>query len=194
MIIALGTQNRAKVAACKNAFGVMQRQFDMADKEILFIPLATTTSVPDMPLTQTDMKKGARQRALFVYKDARQKHSHIDFALGLEGGVYRQKSAKESYLQNWVYAFDGKRGHFGSSASLPLPQAITRALYDEGRELAEVMDTLSGLSDVRSANGAFGILTHDLIARSASFEMAVICALTPFFNKEYYKEGSYDYR
>jgi non-canonical (house-cleaning) NTP pyrophosphatase len=67
-----------------------------------------------------------------------------------------------------------------------LPAVITDALFEERRELAEVIDNMSGLNDVRSGAGAFGILSRNLIIRSGSFKLAVISALTPFFNKEYY--------
>lgn len=189
MIVGIGSQNNAKIQACKNAVVALQKQFNIKNEENLFVPLKTTTTVPDMPLTQANIKKGARERALFVYKQLIHKKQSIDYTIGLEGGVFRDGPLSDSYLQNWVYAFDGERGYFGSSASLPLPQIITQALYDERRELAEVIDKMSGLSDVRSGNGAFGILTRNMITRSASFEMAITCALSPFFNKEYYKKG-----
>lgn len=190
MIIGLGSQNKAKIKACENAFKKLQSKFRQKNEAIHIIPLRTETSVADMPLTQAEMRKGALERALFVYERFSAQKQDFDYTLGLEGGVYRNMPQAESYLQNWVYAFDGQGGHYGSSASLPLPGIITEALFDERRELAEVVDEISGLSDVRSRNGAFGILSNNLITRSASFETAVICALTPFFNKKFYSKGS----
>jgi len=184
MIVGIGSLNKAKIKACKKAVQTVCFRFSCGiNTNISFLTVQTKTSVPDMPLNQVEMMNGALERALFVFRVS----ENIDFAIGLEGGVYRNPLTEESYLQNWVYVFDGREGHFGSSVSLPLPFKIVQALYEEKRELAEIIDRLSGLSDVRSQNGAFGVLTRDLITRSLSFEQALLCALTPFFNKPYYR-------
>jgi non-canonical (house-cleaning) NTP pyrophosphatase len=39
---------------------------------------------------------------------------------------------------------------------------------------------------VRSRQGAWGILSRDLVTRSMSFEMALIAAFAPFYNREMY--------
>jgi non-canonical (house-cleaning) NTP pyrophosphatase len=49
------------------------------------------------------------------------------------------------------------------------------------------MDEFSGQNDVRSNQGAFGLLTRNLITRDDSFYYAVINAMVPFLNKQYYK-------
>ena len=189
MRVVIGSTNKTKIAACKTAFDLVGKTFGAPDlQRTEFVSMASQTEVPDMPLTSDEIMKGALQRALFAYKEMQS----CTFAVGMEGGVFEVSVAdgkKNAYLQNWVYVYDGRQGYFGSSPALPLPLTIQKALYEEGRELAEIIDTLSGKSDVRSKNGAFGILTHDLITRTASFEWAVINALVPFFNKEYYGEG-----
>ena len=183
MRIAIGSRNRAKVSAVRDAFLILQQTLP-ADfsKAPLFLETDTETSIPDMPLSQNELMQGALERALFTYKQ----FETVDFALGLEGGVYRNKLYKAVFLQSWVYAFNGSHGYFGSSAALPLPDKIADALYKEGRELSEIIDIISGKTDVRSNEGAFGILTQNMITRSQSFETAVIAAMTPFFNPVFY--------
>ncbi len=187
MRVVIGSTNKTKIAACKTAFVMAGDAFSgFNHRQIDFISLPSQTDVPDMPLTYTDIMKGALQRALFVYK----KVESCTFSVGMEGGVFELTASddkKTAYLQNWVYVYDGQQGYFGSSPALPLPVSIQTALYEEGRELAEVIDMLSGKTDVRSKNGAFGILTHDLLTRTDSFKWAVINALIPFINKKYYK-------
>ena len=59
----------------------------------------------------------------------------------------------------------------------------------EGRkELGLVIDEVSGKRDVRSREGAWGVLTRDLVTRSMSFEVALIAAFAPFYNSEMYTE------
>jgi inosine/xanthosine triphosphatase len=150
--------------------------------EIKFFTTKAHTSVPDMPLTQKELMQGALERALFTYK----KNEQLDYSIGLEGGVFQAGQNGRAFLQSWVYAFNGKSGYHGSSPALPLPAAIVTALFKENRELSEVIDTISGKEDVRSNEGTFGILTHNLITRSNSFELAVIAAMSPFFNSYFY--------
>lgn len=187
MKIAIGSKNKAKIAAVTTAFERLLQAFPLCKfEDVEFIPLSTQTTIPDMPLSQEQMIEGAIQRAHFAFKQM----TGLDFALGLEGGTFPVLSPGlngevQTFLQNWVFAFDGQRGFLGSSPALPLPDSIVRPLYREGRELAEIIDAFSGKEDVRSNEGAFGILTRQLLTRSASFELAVINAMVPFFNEAY---------
>jgi len=57
----------------------------------------------------------------------------------------------------------------------------------EGRiELGLVIDQMAGMQDVRSRQGAWGVLSRDLVTRSMSFELALIAAFAPFYNKKMY--------
>ncbi len=184
MIFSVGTRNPAKLSAAQKAVKQLLTRFDHPPEgAIRFNQTSTSTSVPDMPLTIHDVMQGALERALFTYKT----FPESDFALGLEGGVYAVPEQNAVFLQSWAYAFNGQNGFFGSSPALPLPKAIITPLFEEQKELSEVIDHLSGKHDVRSNEGAFGVLTRDLITRSDSFVMAVTAALTPFFNSDYYE-------
>lgn len=191
MLVGIGSKNRAKIGACKKAFNSLQSRFKAElPQPIQFKSLSTKTTVPEMPLLTEDLMKGSLQRALFVYEELRELNLSPQFSIGLEGGVFRASNNGDqphSFLQNWVYVFDGKHGYFGCSPGLTLPEAISKPLFEEGKELAEVIDQVSGQDDTRSKNGAFGILTRDLLTRSKSFETAIINAMVPFLNKTYYQ-------
>ncbi len=183
MKIGIGSQNKAKVSAVQAAFSILQQTGSAEFKDrLLFVKTDTQTSISEMPLSQYELMQGALERALFTYNN----FSKPDFAIGLEGGVYMDKTHNAVFLQSWAYAFNGSRGYFGSSAALPLPDKITDALFGQGRELSAVIDTLSGKKDVRSHEGTFGILTQNIITRGQSFETAIIAAMTPFFNPVFY--------
>ena len=51
-----------------------------------------------------------------------------------------------------------------------------------------MIDEISGKTDVRSRQGAWGVLSRDLVTRSMSFELALIAAFAPFYNPEMYTE------
>jgi len=190
MIIAIGSKNPAKINACHIALKKIKSVFpDKFNGNTDFLTFKAKSSVSDMPLTQNEILNGARNRAFITYQSI-SKNSPIDFAIGMEGGVYNTSEIENKFdqviLQNWVFAYDGTRGFFGCSAGIPLPTKISSQLFKEKRELAEVIDQASGQNDIRSKNGAFGILTNDLFTRSHAFETATINALIPFFNTKYY--------
>ncbi len=187
MRIGIGSKNKAKVSAVKNAFKALAQAFDRpAFLSVDFFTVSTQTSVPEMPLSTEQMVEGAIERARFTFRHLK----NLDFAIGLEGGTFSLLTPSlhgeaQFFLQNYVYVFDGQHGALGASPAVPLPKTVVHALYREHRELAEIMDTLTGKEDVRSNEGAFGVFTHGLLARSASFEIAVINAMVPFLNDLY---------
>jgi non-canonical (house-cleaning) NTP pyrophosphatase len=50
-----------------------------------------------------------------------------------------------------------------------------------------VIDEVAGQQDVRSRQGAWGVLSRDLFTRAMSFEVALIAAFAPFYNPEMYR-------
>ena len=90
-------------------------------------------------------------------------------------------------LKGWAYVTDGSRGSFGASPSIIVPEVLVHAVVEGGRELAEVIDETAGEHDVRSRQGAWGVLSRDLLTRAMSFEVALVAAFAPFYNTELYR-------
>jgi non-canonical (house-cleaning) NTP pyrophosphatase len=91
-----------------------------------------------------------------------------------------------TFLRGWAYVSDGERGSFGASPSIIVPGPVVRAVIDGKRELAIVIDETAGELDVRSRQGAWGVLSRDLFTRAMSFEVALVAAFAPFYNRELY--------
>ena len=91
-----------------------------------------------------------------------------------------------TFLRGWAYATDGERGSFGMSPSIAVPDAIVKNVISGKRELGLVIDDFAGARDVRSRQGAWGVLSRDLLTRSMSFEAALIAAFAPFYNSKLY--------
>jgi non-canonical (house-cleaning) NTP pyrophosphatase len=72
------------------------------------------------------------------------------------------------------------------SPSIGVPPAIVKNVIEGKRELGLVIDEVAGARDVRSRQGAWGVLSRDLLTRSMSFEAALIAAFAPFYNPELY--------
>jgi non-canonical (house-cleaning) NTP pyrophosphatase len=143
-----------------------------------------------MPLTDEDLIAGAKARALAVRALlAGQTTDEINLFVGLEGGFHstRVEGVLITLLKGWAYVTDGSRESFGASPSIIVPHSIVSSVVDGGRELAEVIDETAGEHDVRSRQGAWGVLSRDLFTRSMSFEVALVAAFAPFYNSERYR-------
>ena len=49
-----------------------------------------------------------------------------------------------------------------------------------------MIDEVAEENDVRSRQGAWGVLSRDLFTRAMSFEVALVAAFAPFYNSEMY--------
>ena len=187
MIIALGSARAAKIMAVRTACARIA-SVDGAWNRAELVARPVETSAPAMPLTDSQLMRGARERAEAVRELLLQEQQPAHLYIGLEGGFHSMtfEGARHTFLRGWAYATDGERGSFGAAPSVSVPAKIVRAVEGSGRELGEVMDELAHERDVRSRQGAWGILSRDLFSRSMSFEVALVAALAPFYNAQLY--------
>jgi len=146
------------------------------------------TNVPAMPLNDWELMQGARERALGVRDLLRNQRRHADIFVGLEGGFHSISVGGEwhTFLRGWAYATDGQTEAFGAGPSISVPAALAKKVIEGRRELGLVIDEVAGMRDVRSRQGAWGILSRDLVTRAMSFEVALIAAFAPFYNQQMY--------
>jgi inosine/xanthosine triphosphatase len=146
------------------------------------------SGVPAMPLTDWQLMDGARERALAVRESLKSRRLEADVYVGLEGGFHSISVQGEwhTFLRGWAYATDGSTSAFGAAPSISVPAAIVKNVVEGRRELGLVIDDVAGARDVRSRQGAWGVLSRDLVTRSMSFELALIAAFAPFYNPKVY--------
>src|SRR5436853_4308018 len=185
--IGLGSDRTAKILALRASIARIA-EVDSGWREASVIPRAVTTNVPAMPLTDWELMRGARERALTVRDLLLEQKLGADLYVGLEGGFHSISLEGEwhTFLRGWAYVTDGQRGNFGMSPSISVPDAIVKNVIQGKRELGLVIDEVAGARDVRSKQGAWGVLSRDLLTRSMSFEAALIAAFAPFYNSELY--------
>lgn len=159
-----------------------------ADVDLIARPVET--NVPAMPLNDWELMQGARERALAVRDLLRKQRRDADIFVGLEGGFHSISLGGEwhTFLKGWAYATDGKAEGFGATPSISVPTWLAKKVIEGRRELGLVIDEVAGIQDIRSRQGAWGILSRELVTRSMSFEVALIAAFAPFYNKEMYTE------
>ncbi len=185
--IALGSDRAAKIMAVRASVARIA-SIDSAWAEANVVARAVTTNIPAMPLNDWQLMQGARERALAVRDSLRSRRIEADIYVGLEGGFHSISIESEwhTFLRGWAYATDGEKGSFGAAPSISVPPAIVKSVIEGRRELGLVIDEISGGRDVRSRQGAWGLLSRNLITPTVSFELALIGAFAPFYNQEIY--------
>jgi inosine/xanthosine triphosphatase len=188
VIVAVGSTRRPKIEAVREALAILgpslneNAQFDIAGVEV-------PSGVRHTPLSREDLMAGARHRAEALVEVARERNEPWKYFIGLEGGidVVQENGSRHVFLENWAYVTDGAgRGAFGQSGAVLLPELLAHAVVDQGIELSQAIDAFAGGQGIRDAQGAWGILTHNLITRQDAFRIAIINAFAPFFNRAMY--------
>jgi len=182
--IAVGSTRRPKVNAIREALAALD---PVTEKDIQFdiCPVDAPSGVGHTPLSRKETMMGARQRAEAMIRIAAEKNEPWKYFVGLEGGldVIREDSVRWVFLENWVYVTDGRgKATFGHSGGVLLPDVLVTQVVDQGVELSVAIDAFAGANGIRDAQGAWGVLTYNLITRQDAFRFAAISAFTRLFS------------
>jgi inosine/xanthosine triphosphatase len=192
IIVAVGSTRRPKLNAVWEALSVFgptlddNAQFEIAGVEV-------PSGVSHTPLSREELLRGAQQRTQALLQVAREKSEPWKYFVGLEGGfdVMHANGARLVFLENWAHVADAA-GHssFGQSGAVLVPEPLAKRVVDDGIELSEAVDAFAGGRGIRDAQGAWGVLTRNMITRQDAFRVAVINAFAPFFNRALYTDNS----
>lgn len=177
MMFVVGSDNPVKVNAVKN---VVSKIWPKARVDFVKV----NSGVSHQPIGMEETIKGAVNRAKATLK---QYQGKADFGVGLEGGITENKPYGH-FNMPWCCVVD-KKGHIGlgCGGAIEIPQNLMKQILLSGKELGEVMDEKTGISDTKRKMGAIGILTGGLIDRQKAYEVMVIYALARFIKPEYYR-------
>ena len=130
-----------------------------------------------------------------LVKVARERGQPWKYFVGLEGGldvvegldISKGTGERLVFLQSWAYVTDGiSTGAYGQSGAVQMPEPLAKQVLEHGTELSVAIDAYAGEQGIRDAQGAWGVLTQNLITRQEAFRVAVISAFAPFFNASLY--------
>ena len=185
--IALGSDRAAKIMAVRASVARVAA-IDPEWADVNVVARRVETSAPAMPLTDWQLMEGARERALAVRDSLFSRRLEADIYVGLEGGFHSISVGGEwhTFLRGWAYATDGEKSAFGAAPSISVPATMVKRVVEGRKELGTVIDEVTGGRDIRSKQGAWGVLSRDLVTRSMSFELALIAAFAPFYNPKLY--------
>lgn len=187
-LIAVGSMRRPKLKAVKEAALSMSQFF--GEGAVLDVEgYEVESGVSHTPSSREELMQGARQRAKALRENLRIRGEQADFLVGVEGGldVATENGGKRVFLESWAYVSDGRRGHFGCSGSIELPEWLAEEVLERGVELSTAIDQFAGAVGVRDGQGAWGVLSSNLISRQDSFRLAVLAAFAPFYNAKMYR-------
>ena len=215
IIVAVGSLRRPKLNAVWEALSIFGPAldphvlFDVAGVDV-------ESGVSHTPVSREELMRGARQRAEALVPIARERGEPWRYFVGLEGGldVVPEEGRRRVLLESWAYASDGARGYFGRSGGIEMPEALAVEVLDHGVELSVAIerfvlamntsrsavatdaeryaremnaDRFAGAGGIRDAQGAWGVLSANLITRQDAFRVAVMSAFAPFYNAKMYR-------
>jgi inosine/xanthosine triphosphatase len=186
--IAVGTRRWPKLEAMKAAAASIAPFFGEG-AALAVQGYAVESGVNHTPTSREELMRGARQRAEALEQNLQATDTVADFFVGLEGGleVTVENGVKKAFLESWAYVSDGSTGHFGCSGSIELPEALAEEVLLRGTELSEAIDRFAGQVGIRDEQGAWGVLSRNLISRQESFRLAAVSAFAPFYNAKIYR-------
>jgi len=187
-IIAVGSTRKPKLNAVTEALHTMATVL-VPYGQCEVVGVEVDSGVGHTPLTRAELMRGARQRAEALVKHARENGEDWRFFVGLEGGfdVVEEEGQRRVFLESWAYVTDGTRGHFGRSGAVEIPEALAHEVLEKGVELSAAIDRFAGEIGIRDAQGAWGVLSSNLITRQEAFRVAVVAAFAPFYNRRMYQ-------
>lgn len=186
--IAVGSIRRPKLHAVKEAAAAIAPL--LGEGIVLEITgYQVESGVSHTPSSCEELMQGARQRVETLHENLREKKVPADYFIGLEGGldVATENGVRRVFLESWAYVSDGRIGHFGCSGSIELPEALAEQVLSRGTELSVAIDQFAGAVGIRDGQGAWGVLSGNLISRQESFRLAVLAAFAPYYNAKMYR-------
>jgi inosine/xanthosine triphosphatase len=191
ILIAVGSTRRPKLSAVTEAVNAFASVL-APGAEFEVVGFDVDSGVNHTPSTRAELMRGARQRAEALMRHAKQKREVWRYFVGLEGGldVLPEDGARRVFLESWVYVADGARGYYGRSGAVEIPAALAQEVLEDGIELSVAIDKFAGAVGIRDAQGAWGVLSSNLITRQEAFRVAVVAAFAPFYNAKMYRAAA----
>lgn len=168
MFVAIGSTNKAKIEAVKEALRIIGWEAEVVSVKV-------DSGVSSQPFCEETFV-GAKNRAYNALKITK-----ADIGIGIEGGICIHDNKYFAYAV--VYAVN-KEGleNYSFSMAFSLPSTIVKHVL-EGKELGEATDIVFSVKNSKQYEGVIGYLTK-YITRKDLYVQPVIAALYPFYNKD----------
>jgi inosine/xanthosine triphosphatase len=190
-VVAVGSTRQPKVKAVSEAleeFGA----YLAPDAQFSVIGVEVPSGVGHTPVSRSELMAGAQGRCEALQRLAQERNEPWRYFVGLEGGldVVQERGQRWTFLESWAMVRDAAgREAYGQAGGILLPESLAAQVLDRGVELSVAIDTFAGGQGIRDMQGAWGVLTRNLMTRQDAFRIAVIHAFAPFFNAALYSRS-----
>lgn len=173
MIIAVGSTNPTKIEPVQNVFS---HHFEDVDVK----GVSVESGVSDQPMNDSDMYKGALNRATNALKQVKD----AEYGVGIEGGLDEHDYG---WFEKSLVVIVNKAGDIGvgSSGGLVLPKLVIDKIKS-GKNLEQAVDEIFGTKEIGEGIGMFGIFTNEVVTRSEGVRHGVAFALARFLHSDLY--------
>lgn len=187
ILVAVGSMRKPKLQAVAKALAAFAPKL-VPDGDFEVVGVEVESGVSLTPSSSEELMRGAHNRAETLVRMARETRAAWRYFVGLEGGldVLQDDRRRRVFLESWAYASDGRQGFYGRSGGIELPEELAHEVLERGFDLSDAIDRYVGAVGIRNGQGAWGVLSADLIQRDESFRVAVIAAFAPFYNAKIY--------
>jgi inosine/xanthosine triphosphatase len=177
-IVAVGTQNPVKTSAVSH---VLRKLFKEAFK---VIRADVHSGIPKQPMGLSQTIKGAINRARYAISAA----PNAEYGIGIEAGLIKIPNTITGYFDIQFAAIIDSKGKvtIGCGSGFEYPPTVVSEVLEKGKEVGDVMETLTGIDKIGERIGAIGYLSHGELDRCRLTEQAVLMAFIPRMNEELY--------
>lgn len=191
IFVAVGSTRRPKLNAVSDAMAAVGPMLD-SSAEFEVVGAEVESGVHHTPTSREELMRGARQRAEALQLLGRDQSAPWQYFVGLEGGldILPEPDRPRVVLESWAYVSDGATGYYGRSGGIEIPAALAHEVLEKGIELSAAIDRFAGAVGIRDAQGAWGVLSSNLITRQEAFRVAVVAAFAPFYNSKMYRAAA----
>jgi len=192
IIVAVGSTRKPKLRAVMKALDAFAPKL-VPDGDFEVVGVDVESGVSPTPTSCEELMRGARQRVEALVQMARETRKTWRYFVGLEGGleVLQDDRSRRVFLESWAYVSDGILGFYGRSGGIELPEELAHEVLERGFDLSDAIDRYAGAVGIRDGQGAWGVLSYDLITREDASRLAVIAAFAPFLNRSAHSNGRY---
>lgn len=176
--IAVGTENKVKVEAVRDAFAAA---FPNVRSQVRLVRVKS--GVPEQP-TEHETFAGAENRA----RAALRKEPRSDYAVGIEAGLLDTPYFKRHFDVQCVVIVDKDGGVSAShGGGFYYPRGVEEKIL-RGKTVSAVLGPIAGDPRLGSTTGAVGFLSNGALSRRELTRHAALLALVPRISRALYQE------
>ena len=188
MLIAVGSENQPKLEAVRKA----AHKYFPKGTYVDVVGVAAPSGVSDHPITPTEARQGALNRAVVAYDSV----FDADFWVGIEGGLeeisvivpetFKRLEEKRWIESGYCFVMDRKaRFAYGQAGSVRVPDHLIDSIM-KGKDLSAAFEEHFGVSRIGERGGYTDWLTGGALDRTDSYVPGIIAAFSELINNEHF--------